>query len=63
MKEMANVKWDKKGFMYGKVVNKHARYNICFGDEPQEPDYEKGKGRIVEWKSIPILSVVRSKIG
>ena len=39
MKEMGNLQWDKKAKMYGKVVNKHARYNICFGNESQDPDY------------------------
>jgi hypothetical protein len=63
MKEMGNLKWDKKALMYGKVVNKHARYNICFGDEPQEPEYEQGKGRIVPWKDIPVLSVIRARLG
>lgn len=32
---------DKKAFMKGRVVNKIARYNLCYSDEPQEPDYEK----------------------
>jgi hypothetical protein len=26
--------------MYGRVVNKRARHNICFSDFDQEPDYE-----------------------
>ena len=62
-KEMGLVKWDKKALMYGKVVNKHARYNICFGEEPQEPDYVHGKGRIVDWKSVPILELIRNRLG
>lgn len=41
--------WDKQAFMYGRVVNKNARHNLCFGLENREPEYEKGKGRIVEF--------------
>lgn len=62
LKEMQTLTWDKQGLMYGKVLNKHARYNICFGEQPQEPEYEKGKGRIVAWKEIPILEAARQKL-
>ena len=30
--ELSKLDWDKKGQMYGKVVNKHARYNLSFHD-------------------------------
>lgn len=43
---------DTKAFMYGRVVNKKARHNLCFSDFSQEPDYENGKGRIVSWPLI-----------
>lgn len=36
-----------------KVLNKHARYNLCYAEEGQNPDYESGKGRVVGWKDIP----------
>ena len=29
--ELTNLKWDTKAFMYGRVVNKKARHNLCFG--------------------------------
>jgi hypothetical protein len=48
--------------MRGRVVNKHARWNLCFADEDQEPDYEDGKGRIVSWKHIPMMSRIREVI-
>ena len=38
---------DKMAFMRGRVVNKRARWNLCFDDEDQEPNYEEGMGRIV----------------
>lgn len=58
--EHVALTWDKKAFMRGRVVNKHARYNLCYSNEPQEPDYEAGKGRIVDWDSVPLLKHVRS---
>ena len=53
---------DKKAFMKGKVVNKVARWNLCFADEDQEPDYEDGKGRIVAWEHIPKMARIRQVI-
>ncbi len=50
---------DKKAFMYGRVVNKKARHNLCFADEKQEPNYEAGRGRIVAWESIPLTDKIR----
>lgn len=43
------LEWDTKALMYGRVVNKNARHNLCFGLENREPEYENGKGRIVEF--------------
>jgi hypothetical protein len=53
---------DKKAFMKGKVVNKVARWNLCFADEDQEPNYEDGKGRVVSWKHIPKMARIRQVI-
>ena len=53
---------DTKALMRGKVVNKHARHNLCFADEDQEPDYEDGKGRIVAWRRMPLISRIRQAI-
>ncbi len=53
---------DKKALMRGRVVNKHARWNLCFGDEDQEPAYEDGRGRVVAWHHIPLMQRIRSKI-
>jgi hypothetical protein len=53
---------DKKAFMKGKVVNKVARWNLCFADEDQEPNYEDGKGRIVSWAKIPKMARIRQVI-
>ncbi len=62
MQENILLEWDKKAKMYGRVVNKHARYNLCYSDEAQEPDYIQGKGRIIPWNQVPLLSSVRESI-
>jgi hypothetical protein len=49
--------------MYGRVVEKHARHNLCFDDEGQEPDYENKKGRVVAWKNVALLSRLRKNLG
>jgi hypothetical protein len=53
---------DSKALMYGRVVDKHARHNLCFGEENQEPDYAQGKGRVIKFEDVPILNSVRSSI-
>jgi hypothetical protein len=62
MEENDKLKMDKHALMRGRVVNKHARWNLCFADEDQEPEYEKGKGRIVSWKHMPLVSRIREVI-
>ena len=53
--ELEGLNWDAKALMYGRVVNKHARHNLCFDDNSQEPNYEAGLGRIISWNSVPLL--------
>ena len=61
--EQMNLTRDKKAFMRGKVVNKIARHNLCFSDFDQEPDYENGKGTVVSFDRLPILSTIRYFLG
>lgn len=58
--EQLDLEYDKKAFMYGRVVNKHARYNLCFDDIAQEPNYDEGKGRIIAYASMPELNKIRT---
>ena len=51
---------DKKAKMRGRVVNKHARWNLCFGEASQEPDYEQGKGRVVAFGEVPLMQRLRA---
>jgi len=53
---------DKKAKMRGRVVNKHARWNVCFGEANQEPDYEGGKGRVVAFVDVPLLNSIRETV-
>jgi hypothetical protein len=63
--EQKNLEVDKKCFMYGRVVNKHARHNLCFSDFSQEPDYENKKGRVIDFKDdrIKLTNEIRNKMG
>ncbi len=60
--ELVNLPVDKKAFMYGRVVNKHARWNLCFSNHSSEPDYPNGKGRVISWNSIPITKTIYNLI-
>ena len=54
---------DKKAWMRGQVKNKNARYNLCYADHSQEPNYEEKKGTIISFKDVPYLSQVRKNLG
>jgi hypothetical protein len=60
--EQCNLQWDKKAYMYGRVVNKKARHNLCYSDVSQEPDYEEKKGRVISYNDIPITSLLRKNL-
>ena len=62
-KELLSLSWDTKAYMRGRVVNKLKRHNLCFADYSQEPDYEAGKGRIIEYSKVGNLSEVRTGLG
>ena len=61
-KEQKKLDYDKKAFMYGRVVNKHARWNLCFDDKSREPDYEAGKGRIVGYDEVLLMKALKEQI-
>lgn len=60
--EQYDLKKDEKALMYGRVVNKVARHNLCFGENQQKPDYKNGKGTIIAFDNVPILNNVRNNI-
>jgi len=53
---------DTKALMYGRVVDKKARHNLCFSERAQEPVYEEGKGRIVPYEEVPVMNGVRNNL-
>lgn len=60
--EQKALKKDTKAFMYGRVVNKKARHNLCFAEEGQEANFDAGKGTVVAFKEVPVLSALREKL-
>ncbi len=58
--EQKNLEWDKKYFdtRRQRVLNKHARYNLCYGNESKDPDYKNKQGRIIAYDDVPITQSV-----
>jgi len=65
LEEQLSFEWDKKFWdtRRKKVLNKIARYNVCYGEVEQEPDYENKKGTIKAYDSVPILNKWRNSLG
>lgn len=59
--EHSSLPLDTKAFMYGRVVNKKARHNLCFAETSQEPDYQEGKGRVVSFSTLPYTNKLREQ--
>lgn len=61
MSKLEKLDWDKKYYdtRRSKVLNKNARYNLCFGHSSQEPDYENKKGRIIAYNQVKPLKRLR----
>jgi hypothetical protein len=62
MKENDSFEHDKKALMRGRVVNKHARHNVCFDDKAQVANYEAGEGTIIAWEDVPLTNAIRLKM-
>lgn len=59
---LRGLEWDKTKFMYGRKVNAQLRYNLCFGDERIEPNYESKEtacGTTVPFSEVPLLQLIR----
>ena len=61
--EQDGLEKDTKAFMYGRVVNKHARHNLCFGETHQAAHFEKGEGTVYAFDELPLLKEVRRNLG
>ena len=64
MSEMMGFDWDKTFFdtRRQKVLNKHARYNVCFGDESRDSNMEEGKGSIIGYDRVPLLKKLKDEL-
>jgi len=62
LEEQKKLVLDKQAFMKGRVVNKKARYNLCFSDFAQEPNYEEKKGRVYNFKELKEMSSIREQV-
>jgi len=60
--EHKNLNVDKKAFMRGRVVNKIARWNLCFADFNQEPNYEQSMGRVIDFKTLNLTNLVKENL-
>jgi len=56
--------WDSKYFdtRRNKVLNKHARTNLCVGDIAQKANFEEKKGTIYNFKDVAALAHIRAAI-
>jgi hypothetical protein len=62
--ESMSIQHDKKykDIRRKKVLNKNARWNLCFHDKSQKADYEEGKGTIISFEDLPFLSKMRKSL-
>lgn len=59
---LRELDWDKKALFDGVVKNKRKRYNLCFADFAQEPCYAEGRGRVIDFASLPELDAIRRSL-
>lgn len=64
LQELIGFEWDRKYWDHRRqrVLNKHARSNVCFGSISSEPDYENKKGRVVGYREVPQLNKIKESL-
>ena len=57
LKEQITLEWDKHYWdvRRKRVLNKIARYNLCYSNKSQDPDYENKMGRVISLDNTPML--------
>ena len=60
--EQKTLEYDTRALMRGRVVDKHARWNLCFDEKSRAPHYEAGKGTIVGYDKVPLMKSVKKSI-
>ena len=63
-KEQLQFDWDRKYWdnRRQKVLNKRARFNVCYGEKSVEPDYENKRGTIVGFDKVPTLKKLKDNL-
>lgn len=61
-REQSGLEPDTQAFMYGRVVNKHARYNLCFAPTAQQADLVNRKGTIVAFSQVPVTQQISQQL-
>lgn len=62
LNELKSLNYDTKALMYGRVVNKSARYNLCLDHQAQSPNYVNGQGTIVAYSTVPYIDKIRNEL-
>ena len=59
-RELSSHHWDKKYYdtRRKKVLNKHARANVCYGENSQIANFDEKKGTVIAFKDVPLLNSV-----
>ena len=62
--ELNNLEWDAKYFdnRRKRVLNKHARTNLCFSNYSQIADFENKKGTVINYDQVPQLNTAKNII-
>ena len=65
MEEQLSFEWDKQYWdnRRSKVLNKRARYNVCFGEETVDAKFEEKQGTIIGFDRVPILKKLKESLG
>jgi hypothetical protein len=45
-----------------KVLNKHARHNLCFASFDQAPNYPEGQGRVIDFNHVYYTRSIRDRL-
>ena len=62
--ELTRFEWDRKYYCTRRkrVLNKHARANVCFAEVGRVSDYERKRGTIIGYTNVPQLALLRKTI-
>lgn len=60
--EQIKLKYDKKAYSNGRIINKKARYNLCFDYMSQKADFKNKKGTVVNIDTLPVLKNLMTEV-